>query len=495
MPSSPRAAWWRPEPPAAEPVAPGSAVSFWALMAFTLVMLLAPQNVWPALATLRLALLTATVAIGAHLLDRFLRGQPLLGFTHEVWITAGIVAWALVTLPLAYWPGGSLSALLDFYLKTLAIFWLLINTVTTLTRLRQVAWALSLMAIPLAASGVHQYLSGNFIAEGRIRGYSAPLTDNPNDLALALNLILPLTAALLLATRRAMARTLLFAIIVLGVFAVISTFSRGGFLTLATIFLIYLSRLRQHAARGWMWAVLVLVLMCMALLPSGYSERLHTIADFGSDATGSAQLRWNQTVSAVRLVLANPLVGAGIGGNVLALNAERGATWHEVHNVYLEYAVDLGIPGLVLFLLLLGRCIKNAALIQRRSARSPALRELFYLAQGIQISLIGFSVAALFHPVAYHFYFYYVAGLAVALNAVSGTVAPTADAAEPGAPGQSPEAHPVHEESPPRSPAAGPPRFGTSGRQTNAGPDRQVARLVPGRLLRLHARGCSPAHP
>src|SRR2546426_11443363 len=494
MPSSPRAAWWRPEPPAAEPVAPGSAVSFWALMAFTLVMLLAPQNVWPALATLRLALLTATVAIGAHLLDRFLRGQPLLGFTHEVWITAGIVALALGTLPLAYWPGGSLSALLDFHLKTLAIFWLLINTVTTRPRLRQVAWALSLMAIPLAASGVHQYLSEKFIG-GRIHGYNAPLTDNPNDLALLLNLILPLTGALLFVTRGAIVRTLLFAMIVLGVGGVISTFSRGGFLTLAAIVLMYLWRLRRHAARSWVWALLVLVLMSIPLLPFGYSERLHTIADIGSDATGSAQSRWTEMVTAVRFVLPNPLVGAGIGGNILALNAGRRGTWHTVHNVYLEYAVDLGVPGLILFLLLLGRCIKNAALVQQRSAQSPATRELFYLAQGIQISLIGFSVAALFHPVAYHFYFYYVAGLAVALNAVSGTVAPTADAAEPGAPGQSPEAHPVHEESPPRSPAAGPPRFGTSGRQTNAGPDRQVARLVPGRLLRLHARGCSPAHP
>src|SRR3989442_8531622 len=305
----------------------------------------------------------------------------------------------------------------------------------------------------------------------------------------------PLTAALLLASRSAIERILLSAIVCLGGFAVISTFSRGGFLTLATIFLIYLWRLRQHAARGWMWALLVLVLICMALLPSGYSERLHTIADIGSDATGSAQMRWNQVVAAVKLILANPIVGAGIGGDVLALNAERGPTWHHLHNVYLEYAVDLGIPGLILFLLLLRRCIKNAACVQRRSTGSPATRDLFYLAQGIQISLIGFSVAALFHPVAYHFYFYYVAGLALALYALSGTVAPTADAAEPGAPGQSPEAHPVHEESPPRSPAAGPPRFGTSGRQTNAGPDRQVARLVPGRLLRLHARGCSPAHP
>src|SRR5439155_6739946 len=63
VPFSPRAEWWRPEAPAAEPAAPGSAVPLWILIAFTLVLLLAPQNVWPVLAPLRLALLTGAVAI------------------------------------------------------------------------------------------------------------------------------------------------------------------------------------------------------------------------------------------------------------------------------------------------------------------------------------------------------------------------------------------------------------------------------------------------
>ena len=38
---------------------------------------------------------------------------------------------------------------------------------------------------------------------------------------------------------------------------------------------------------------------------------------------------------------------------MLALNDERGARWLSVHNAYLNYAVDLGLPGLTLFLMLL----------------------------------------------------------------------------------------------------------------------------------------------
>jgi hypothetical protein len=36
----------------------------------------------------------------------------------------------------------------------------------------------------------------------------------------------------------------------------------------------------------------------------------------------------------------------------------------------------------------------------------------------LEISLVAFAVAAMFHPVGYHFYFYILAGLAVALRSI-----------------------------------------------------------------------------
>jgi len=34
----------------------------------------------------------------------------------------------------------------------------------------------------------------------------------------------------------------------------------------------------------------------------------------------------------------------------------------------------------------------------------------------VQVSLVAFGVAAMFHPIAYQFYFFSIAGLAVALR-------------------------------------------------------------------------------
>ena len=87
--------------------------------------------------------------------------------------------------------------------------------------------------------------------------------------------------------------------------------------------------------------------------------------------------------------------------------------------MYLQYAVDLGTPGLILFLALVTSCIRSAREAERRCEAVPESAELLHLAAGIRISLTGFVVAALFHPAGYQFYFYYIAGLAIAIRAIA----------------------------------------------------------------------------
>jgi hypothetical protein len=393
---------------------------------FTVVLLLAPQAIFPALEPLHLALVAATVAIGGHLWDRTRHGEPLLTPSREVGLALALVAWSLFTAPLSYWPGGSIELLFGEFIKSVAIFWLLSEVVDTRSKLQKLAAALTALAVPLAATAVRNYISGDFIDTGpqreiqRIVGYQAPLTANPNDLALMLNLILPLSVALLWIHRRPLARAVLLGAIALDVVAVVATFSRTGFLTLSTVLVGYLWKLRRRAERVWAFGALGVGLFCLVLfLPAGYFTHLGTIANVSADPTGSAQARLHDMIAATKVALANPLFGAGLGMNVLALNEVRGATWRQVHNVYLEHAADLGLPGLLLFLLLFAGCVASVGRVQRRLQATGAAPDLFHLAEGIQLSLAGFAVAAFFHPVSYHFYFYYLAGLAVAVRNLS----------------------------------------------------------------------------
>lgn len=424
--------WWRPPPGAdGQDAAAGrgaggteSAVPFWGLMAFTFILLIAPQQMFPALAPLRIALLAAAFAVGSFLFDRFTRREPVMSFSREMWIVICLAAWAVATVPLSYWPGGSVSFLLDIYFKTLIVFWLLCNVVNTLPRLQLIAWGLSLMALPLAATGIENFLTGAYLEQGggagasRIVGYVAPLTANPNDLALMLNLILPLSIALFLGNTKMSARMTLLFCIALIVGGIIATFSRAGFLTLAVTFASYLWSLRKRPERKFAAAALIIALAGVPILLPNYVERLSTITDIESDPTGSAQSRWSDTVEAAKYTLRHPFVGAGVGQNILAMNEVRGNTWKEVHNVYLQYSVELGLPGLALFLMLLVSCLKSARQVQRQCAGVPGEQKLLYLAEGIRVSLVAFAVAGPFYPVGYHFYLYYIAGLAVASKAV-----------------------------------------------------------------------------
>jgi len=429
----PRREWWRPQatlpagipattPAHADAAAPDSPIPFWALMAFTAMMLLAPHNYFPVLGPFRLAFLAAGVAIGSYVYDRLRRGQPLTILPPEIRLVGYLLGWALVTLPLGSWPGGSVGVLADMYSKTLVIFLLIANTVNTVARLRLIVGGLTLMAVPIALIGVKNFLSGAYIVGGdnRIVGYESALTANPNDLALILNIIIPLALGLVLITRRPMLRAVLLASIGLQAVAVIITFSRAGFLSLATILGVFAWTMSRRPERGWAYAALTLGVAALPLLPGSYLTRLSTITNIEADATGSAQERYAQQVAAVHYVLAHPIVGAGLGMNILAIN-ETGLSpaWMNIHNVYLQYATDLGLPGLILFLLIFLGSIKSAHLVQRRSATSPQSRELFYLATGIKTSLLSFAISAFFSPVAYQFQFYYIAGLAVAVKAVA----------------------------------------------------------------------------
>lgn len=381
------------------------------------IMLLAPQALFPALAPLRIALLMAGVAAVAHVVGCLTSGRPISLVTREMSIAAGLVGWATLTIPLSYWPGGSVDTLTGLFLKSLMLFWLIANTITTVRRFRQFAWGITLMSVPIATTAVRDYLSGNVMQSSeRIAGYDAPLTDNPNDLALTLNLILPFILLAVRSSRSCVIRVLALGIAVLNVAAVLLTFSRTGFIALLTILVGIFSGLFRSRNLAWGVALLVALLASLPFLPSALWERWATITDVESDPTGSAQARRDQWGSALRFIVTHPVVGTGIGTGVLGLREHGSESWSEVHNAYLQYGVELGLPGLGLYLLLVVASLRSASSGRQQAGMSHDAEGAAQLAQATRLSLVAFLAAAFFHPVAYHFYFYFLVGLAVAAS-------------------------------------------------------------------------------
>src|SRR5438094_126669 len=153
--------WWAPPRTAELSDKPGGPIPFAALIAFTCILLLSPQNFVPALKPLRIAFLTAGLAAASWLWERW-RDRKSLGLTPEMLICFGLLIWAFMTIPLSFWPGGSISRLTDVYIKSVIVFWLLANVITTERQLRVLTATLMICTVPLGATALKNFMSGVF---------------------------------------------------------------------------------------------------------------------------------------------------------------------------------------------------------------------------------------------------------------------------------------------------------------------------------------------
>jgi len=388
--------------------------AFLTLMLFTFVVYIGPQFYFPVLKPFRIAKVAAILSLGSILLNKGTRIQ----FDTETKLFLLFALVALLSVPFSVWRGGSLSYFFDQFSKSILLFILISSVINSVDLLKKMWLLIILFCSFLAVVSIRAYFAGDFIENtNRITGGLSPITSNPNDMALTLILIVPLSLSLLNTSQTRVQKILCLTYLVLSAAGIVCTFSRGGFLTLATVYgLFFLKMARKNGMKMLFLGMLVLVLFIF-LIPEEYLYRITSITDFSKDATGSASSRVWLTKTGFRLLMERPLLGYGLGMNILAIK-DASSTWHQIHNVYLQIGVEIGIAGMLIFIYLLVKLIKRMRFIQKAFNNLSVQPEKFYLAQGIEISLIAFAVAGIFHPVAYHFYFYYIAGFAVCLTRI-----------------------------------------------------------------------------
>lgn len=270
----------------------------------------------------------------------------------------------------------------------------------------------------MSRTALRDFSQGNLALGGvRIHGYDSPLAANPNDLALILNLVLALLIGLYYAKPRGALKWVVLTAIALSAASVVVTFSRGGFLTLLAIAVMVLIKRIRERGPAVLGLALVVLLVSLPLLPQGYFARVYTIVDTKADVTGSAEARWEAMALAWNTIRHHPILGVGLKMHILDIVDQAGHwQWTGAHNVYLEIGADLGLPALALYLLAVWQLFKGIRGSMRGLRGVSGTQELVALGSGIRTALAAFCVAAFFHPVAYHFHFFYIAGLAVAFS-------------------------------------------------------------------------------
>lgn len=308
------------------------------------------------------------------------------------------------------WMGGALKAAGDF-LPTLLLFFMLSTAIDSQERLRALFMLISAAGAVMALHGIQQAASedgigwtGAEMIERRIT-YLGFLND-PNDLAMALLIGLPMALYVAGTARSFLVRWAYRAAAALAVYGVYLTNSRGGVLSLGAMSLAY-SMLRYGFWRG-LFVLPVFVGALVVFAPSRGGE----ISADEESAAGRVEA-WYE---GFQMLQSHPLFG--VGYNMFIEHHVRTA-----HNSYVLAIAELGLLGyfvwlsnIVLTVMMLVQIERLAHPVsQPAEADLQAWRKLHSISRALLYGMVGGLTASMFLSRSYTVIWYVHIGMVVAL--------------------------------------------------------------------------------
>lgn len=287
-----------------------------------------------------------------------------------------LICWSILSMAAADDPWLSTFDILQM-LKAFLLFLFLANTIK---HQKDVEFVLNLVFIGVIIQGVimffqHQYGSNiGLVGLGEARevlkfDMATDHVNRPggtighcNHLARYIGLVLPVAMTLALAPGRHHRPYLSQLTVLVGGFALILTLTRTAWLALlismlVIMILLFVYNLLTYRILFRMFTGLVVMTLMIVIYGNLIYQRLT------ADDSGSGRTRYTTARVALTIINDHPFLGVGINnyGQVLEQYWDPSDTFTRkaaVHNTYLLYAGEIGIPGLVIYLSLLFQPIR-----------------------------------------------------------------------------------------------------------------------------------------
>jgi O-antigen ligase len=372
--------------------------------------------------------IVAISSILIYVASKLSAGEALIVWTLELKMMTLLWALGLLFAPVAASPQDSFNVLFDPLIKILIVFAMQIALVDTVSRFRAMIGIMVFCQALYSLSSIRTYLTGGYSEmasfQARISGWGEYL-NNPNDIACVLALMAPLSVICAL-LQRGWKRWLLFACAGVTAVAILFTYSRSGFLALIAS----CGLLIWKATRGRRVKVLLPIAVVAAVLlvaaPGKYRTRLSTIFNPETDPTNSAQERQEHMIRAYEVAIRRPIFGVGMGNfHIYAIKEMR------AHNAYLETAAELGVVGLIAFLVIIVAPLRSLRRIERETAADGPRPDpgKHLVSACLQASFVAFIIYGFFGSVQYDSYLYSLVALAVAFRRIHAAEIRAADGA------------------------------------------------------------------
>jgi len=389
----------------------GHVLSFVGLFLFTIVVYVRPYEIFPSLVWLtKSAFWIALVTIIVFVPAQFTIEGNLTTRPREVNLILLLCLLGLLSIPLATSRDDAWDIFNANLIKIVLMFIVMVNVVRTRFRLMSLLILAVIIAVYVSVNAINDYRSGRLEDMGlRIAGSIGGMLENPNDLALYLVSIVPISIGLLLNTKKIALRVLYLLSAILMVIAIVCTFSRGGFIGLVAALIVLALRFgRQNKTQVAIVGVLCLVIF-VAFAPGDYRTRIASIV--GSDPTGSADERKEILVRSFWVSLRHPLFGIGMGNFHIYSDHELVS-----HNSYTQVSAEMGTIAAVIYVMLIVTPLRKLRRLEQETFETRRNTRIYYLSVALQASLVGYMFASFFASVAYLWYVYYLVGYAVCLR-------------------------------------------------------------------------------
>ena len=365
----------------------------------------------PAIEPLRITLVSALLAIlfWAVTRERVRRLAPVMRLPLARWVIA-LAAWMVLTIPGALWPGGAFQQVTDETAKATVMFVVVVAAVRGFADVERFALAY-LLSVGVYAGAVLARFSVGAPPSWRL----ARLYDyDANEFATLIVMCLPLVVYFAFRPGPAWRRVAAIASGAALTVGFVWSGSRGGFLALlatGAFLLLRYQGIRSHVRVG---AAIAITLAFFAAANDTYWDKMRTIlapkADYNVTAAQGRVQVWKRGLG---YMFGHPILGVGAGNFpvaegtisplVLSARPNQGVKWSVSHNSFIQVGAELGLPGLVIFLGILGTGFAELWTLGRIGARRPGVRPPpeAQLAQALTGSLIAFVVGGFFLSLAY----------------------------------------------------------------------------------------------
>ena len=391
-----------------------SSLAYRALVLFSLVYFVRPEDFIRGLIMIPIAKITGGIALFALIFIVPAGGRHKL--TLELKVLLLLLGQMILCIPFASWRGGAFDTVINKFSKGVIVAILIYMVSTSVNEVRKLLaiQAGTIAAVTVVSVFVHH------TQEGRLMGIQKGILENPNDLAINIAINFPLCIAFFFAAKNSLAKAFWGVSLIFMMWGVVATYSRSGLLAMMVTVVICIW---EFGIRGKRTSVLVsavfigMIAIGVVIITPNYLTRIESMVlgnIEGSGDKGSLAARQELLKLSLRTMVTHPIFGIGPGDF-----QSYTLSWHVAHNTYTELGAEAGVPACFLFLLMLVLSLRKIRRVRKLPGYESS-EDIRLWTSALWAAMAAYMAGALFASTEYNLFPYFMVGYISAVYQIAG---------------------------------------------------------------------------